>query len=422
MKKTLLTAALCMFVALSFAQKQAIKDAKSALGGKAYGEARELIKPALTNQETSNDPEAWKVAGDIEDEQFNAEKVKEMLQKAPDKQVMFDALYNTYDPYVKADELGELPDAKGKVKNKFRKDIAAKLKANHQDFINGGIFFNEKQDYARAADFFEKYWNIPSLSLFGSDKDKLFNTNDSTFQTIKYYTVICANQAKDHQRAIKFLDKIVSEPFTPNSTYKESDVYELLSSEYEAIGDSVSFLKSLESGAAKFPQSKYFVPNLINTYLKQGQTEKALAYLDKSIADDPTNACDMNSVKASLFADKKDFVNANATYEAALKSDPNCERALEGLAVSYIIQAQDVNDEMTKTSSAKDQAILKDKAKSLFSKAYPLLEKYKGLLTARNAETKEMKGALAKLRNVYYNLDMSEFDAVDAEYNKLPAY
>lgn len=422
MKKTLFTTGLCMCVAFSFAQKGALKEAKSALGSKNYKEARELIKPALTNSETANDQEAWKLAGDIEDEQFNAEKVKQMLQQTPNEAVMYEALYNTVNPYLKADELGQLPDEKGKIKNKVRKDVIAKLKANHTDFINGGIYYNGKSEYAKAADFFEKYWEIPSLEIFGSDKDKIFNTNDSNFQTIKYYAVICANQAKDHKRAIKYLNRIIAEPFTPNSTYKESDVYELLSAEYDATGDSVNFVVSLEEGAKKFPQSKYFVPNLINSYIKQGRTEEAISFLDKAIADDPANSCDMSSVKASLFAEKKDFAKANEIYELTLKNDPNCERALEGLAVSYIVRAQDTNDETTKTSVAKDQAALRAQAKELFTQAIPLLEKYRSLLKARNAETKEMKGALAKLRNVYYNLDMKEFDEVDAEYNNLPAY
>lgn len=418
MKKVLLTATLCMMVALSFAQKKAVKDAKSEMNSNNFTEARELIKPALTDPETANDAEAWKVAGDIENKVFDTQRTNQMLQKDFKEDIMYDALLKSYAPYIKADELGQNPDEKGKVKNKFRKDIAAILKANHPFFINGGVYYNDKKDYATASLFFEKYWELPSLAIFADDREKI-NTNDSTFQTIKYYAVITAIQAKEDQRAIELLNRIISEPFTPNSTYKESDVYELLASEYDNTKDNANFVKTLEVAAAKFPQNKYFMPNLINQYIKAGKSEEAIAYLDKAIANNPEGSCDMYSVKASLFAEKKDFDTADATYQAALSKAPNCERALEGLAVSYIVQAQDLKEKASSVSSAKERAELDDKAKTLYTKAAPLLEKYRSVLVGRSADEFEVKSMLVKLQNVYYNLNMEkEYEAVSAELEK----
>lgn len=407
-----------MLVSFSFAQKKAVKEAKSAMNSNNFTEARELIKPALTNPETATDAETWKVAGDIENSAFEKERNNEMFQKEFDQQAMYTSLMASLAPYMASDSLGQLPDEKGKIKNKFRKDIISKLRSNHSYFINGGVYYNEKQEYAKAADFFTKYWEIPSLNIFADEKDKI-NTNDSTFQTIKYYAVICAIQAKEHQKAAQLLERIKSEPFASNSTYKESDVYELLASEYESLGDSTRFMTILEEGANKFPENKYFVPNLINQYIKKGQSEQAMAYLDKAIANNPNSSCDMNSVKASLYAEKKDFDAADATYNKALSTDPNCERALEGLAVSYIVQAQNIKEEAGKVSVAKERAALDDKAKGLYNKAFPLLEKYKSLLTGRSADEREMQGVLVKLQNVYYNLNMDkEFEAASAELEK----
>ncbi len=418
MKKVLLTATLCMVVALSFAQKKAVKDAKSDMNSNNFTEARELIKPALTDPETANDPETWKIAGDIENKVFDLQRTSQMLQKSFDEGVMYDALLNSYAPYVKSDELGQAPDEKGKVKNKFRKDIAAILRANHSYFINGGIYYNDKKDYSKASTFFEKYWELPSLQVFADDKDKI-NTSDTTFQTIKYYAVITSIQAKEDARAIQLLNKIIAEPFTPNSTYKESDAYELLASEYENAKDSVNFAKILELGAAKYPENKYFVPNLINQYIKAGKSEQAITYLDKAIANNPAGACDMYSVKASLYAEKKDFATADATYQTALSKDAACERALEGLSVSYIVQAQNLKEEAGNITSAKERAALDDKAKDLYNKAYPLLEKYKTVLGSRKADETEVKQMLVKLQNVYYNLNMEkEYEAVSAELEK----
>ncbi|MDU1903894.1 MAG: hypothetical protein E6772_03845 [Dysgonomonas sp.] len=418
MKKVLLTAGLCMLVSVSFAQKKAIKDARSEMGKKNFTEARELIKPALTNPETANDSEAWKTAGDIENKFYEEENLKQLTQKDFKEKEMYEALVNSYVPYIKADSLGELPDEKGKIKNKVRKDIAAIMKANHGGFVNGGIYFNNEKEYSKAADAFWKYWQIPSLAMFAGEKDA-FNTNDSTFQTIKYYAVICAIQAQENEKAANMLNKITQEPFVQNSTYTESDTYELLAGVYENLGDTVKFLSTLENAAKKFPANKYFVPNLINQYIKKGQSDKAIAYLDQAIANNPAGACDMYSVKASLYAEKKDFTQADAIYNSALGADANCERALEGLAVSYIVQAQDLKEQAGNVSAAKERAELDDKAKALYTKAAPLLEKYRGLLTARNADEADLRAMYVKLQNVYYNLNMEkELEEVSGELEK----
>lgn len=422
MKKILLSVGLCMLVTFSFAQKKAVKEAKSSMDSKNFTEARTLIAPALTDAETATDPDTWKVAGDIENAAFEQERNNQIFQKDFNESVMYTALMNLYEPYIKADSLGQIPNDKGKVKNKYRKDIVSKMLANHPYYINGGVYYNEKKDYAKASQFFQKYWDIPSLEMFSEDPKDKINTNDSTFQTIKYYAAICAIQAEQHPKAIQLLKRINAEPFVDNSTYKPSDVYELLASEYQVTGDSVSYAQILEDGANKFPKNKFFMPNLINEYIKQGNTDKAIAYLDKAIGNDVDNSfsCDLISTKASLYANKKEYNEAFKAYEAALAKDPNCERALEGLAVSYIVRAQDIKEQAGTISSSKDRTVLDDQAKDLYTKSLPLLEKYKTLLAGRKADNSELSAAVYKLQNVYYNLNMNkEFDKATEELDKL---
>lgn len=427
MKRILLVTSLCLLAGFSFAQKKAVKDAKSAMKSNIQ-EARDLIKPALTNPETANDQETWKVAGDIEyklfDDQRTLEAQKETSGKGGDEAAMYTGLYNMYEPYVKADELGEVPDEKGKVKNKVRDDISKKLRSAHSFYINGGIFYNDRQDYKRAADFFEIYWEMPNLAMFKESKVPLVNPLDTanTYQVIKYYAVISAVQSKDHARSIKLLDKLVSEPHQQNSTYKESDVYELLASEYQATGDSLAYVNTLAKGAKLFPSNKYFTPNLINEFIRGGRTKDALAYLDQAIANDPNNTCDLMSVKASLYAEQKDYSNAEPAYQAALGADANCERALEGIGVLYVLQAQDLKEAVGQTTNRREQAEMDEKTAALYLKSLPYLEKYRDLLKGRGADyDTEVKPALMKLQNIYYNLSLlnvdkhAELDAIDKE-------
>lgn len=417
MKRSLLLITLCIFAGFSFAQKKAVKDAKSAM--KNVDEARELIKPALTNPETVNDPETWKIAGDIEYKAFDDERTlemqKEITGKGGNEEKMYIGLYNMYDPYIKADELGQIPNEKGQVKNKFRKDIVKNMRDGHRFYINGGVYYNEKKDFKRATDFFERYWELPSLAMFEDTKSD-FNTQDSVYQTIKYYAVISSIQSADHDRSIKLLKKIIAEPYVQNSTYKESDAYELLASEYQQVNDSLAFVQVLNDGAKKFPGNKYFTPNLINEFIRGGKTAEAMAYLDQAIANDPSNTCELIGVKASLYAEQKNYASAEPAYLQAIAADANCEKALEGLGVLYILQAQDVKEKAGQTNSRSEQAQLDKQTADFYQKSLPYLEKYRDLLKARGADFDlDIKPALMKLQNVYYNLSLLNIDK-SAEY------
>ncbi len=427
MKRIYLFVSLCMLVGSSFAQKKAVKDAKSAMGSNTT-EARNLIKPALTNPETMSDAETWKIAGDIEykvfDDELTKTKTEAITKKAGDEPTMYEGLYNLYTPYLTADSLGQLPDEKGKVKNKYRKDIIKNLKEVYPYYINAGLFYNDKKDFAKASLFFERYWDMPNQSIFSEDPS-LFNKQDTVYQTIKYYAILTSIQSDDHKRAINLLKKIEKEPYVTNNTYKESDIYELLASEYQRLDDSISYVNTLRIGAEKYPGNKYFTPNLINEFIRGGKNAEALEFLDQAIANDPANSCDLNSVKATLYADKKDYAAAEPLYLKAIESNSDCERALEGIGVLYILQAQDMKEKAAQTTTRKEQLEIDKQTSDLYLKSIPYLEKYHDLLKAKQAESRDLKALLMKLQNVYYNLSLlkidkaAELDAIEKELNSL---
>ena len=409
MRKILFLTMIAVFSAGSiFAQKSALKDAKRSLGRDDLNEARTLIKQAGEHAETSTDPETWKIMGDIGNKAFDNERTKAMLGQNTNDKAMYDGLMESYLPYLKADSLAELPDNKGRVRNRVRKDISSILKANHPFYINGGVYYNEQNEYSKAADFFEIYWDIPTLPMFAGESNAF--VLDSTYQTIKYYAIITTIQAQEHERALKMLERAANEPFIENSAYQESDIYELMASEYINLGDSAKYLEILYEGADKFPKSKYFIPNLVNVFIRDGQTERALEYLDQAILNDPSNACDFNSVKGALLAERGDYIGAEAEYNKALAQDPNCERALENIARNYILQAQAIKEETALLTNRQQMVENDKKSIDFYQKSLPYLEKLEELLKGRNAPESENNGVLLLLRNVYYNLSVMGVD------------
>lgn len=385
-----------------FAQKSAVKEAKRALGANDLNEARTQIKQATTNPETANDAETWKIYGDIGNKAYDTEWSNKQLGKSANEKTMNEGLLESYRPYIVADSLGELPDAKGKIKNKYRKDIVGILRVNHPYFINAGIYFNDQKDYKKATDCFEAYWNMPDLPMFAAEKTPF--VKDSTFQTIKYYAIVTAITGQDNKRAMQLIQRAMKEPFIENTAYKESDLYELLASEYVQQGDSAKFIEVLMDGSKKFPKSNYFTTNLVNIYIRKGDNAKAMSFLDQAIQNDATNACDLNSVKGALFAEQKKYVEAEAEYKKALAQDPNCERALEAIAVNYILQAQDLKDVNFSLTDRKQQADNDKVIVDYYQKSLEPLEKFVSILKEKKADEADIKSALIKLQNAYYNL------------------
>ena len=408
MKRVLLTVALCVAASASFAQKKVVNEAQSiAKGSNAdFGEARTLIKGALENPETKDDAKTWYVAGFIEDQQFNAERAKQILGQQPNEPVMYEALYGILPYFQKAYELDQLPNEKGKVKPKYTKDIKSILSANHVYLFNGGAYYFDKQEYKKAYDFFNQYVKISELPMFAGTQTA---EKDSTFMTVQFYAAAAASLAKDSRLAIAALER------AKNTPYRQYDVYQYLCYEYgeaRTAQDSVMLEKTFEEGMQVFPDSAFFLNNLINTYIYSNRNEKALEMLNVAIQKNPNDANLYNVMGRVYETGLKDYANAEKNFQIALEKDPNLTDALSNIGRIYYIQGVNKLSEANMINDSKKYQEELSMAKDLFKKALPYYKK------AHEAEPEKMDNMIA-LRGIYYNLNMGpELEAIEAEMNK----
>ena len=407
MKRVLLTVALCVAASASFAQKKVVNEAQSiAKGSNAdFGEARTLIKGALENPETKDDAKTWYVAGFIEDQQFNAERAKQILGQQPNEPVMYEALYGILPYFQKAYELDQLPNEKGKVKPKYTKDIKSILSANHVYLFNGGAYYFDKQEYKKAYDFFNQYVEISELPMFAGTQTA---EKDSTFMTVQFYAA-AASLAKDSRLAIAALER------AKNTPYRQYDVYQYLCYEYgeaRTAQDSVMLEKTFEEGMQVFPDSAFFLNNLINTYIYSNRNEKALEMLNVAIQKNPNDANLYNVMGRVYETGLKDYANAEKNFQIALEKDPNLTDALSNIGRIYYNQGVNKLSEANMINDSKKYQEELSMAKDLFKKALPYYKK------AHEAEPEKMDNMIA-LRGIYYNLNMGpELEAIEAEMNK----
>ena len=408
MKRVLLTVALCVAASASFAQKKVVNEAQSiAKGSNAdFGEARTLIKGALENPETKDDAKTWYVAGFIEDQQFNAERAKQILGQQPNEPVMYEALYGILPYFQKAYELDQLPNEKGKVKPKYTKDIKSILSANHVYLFNGGAYYFDKQEYKKAYDFFNQYVEISELPMFAGTQTA---EKDSTFMTVQFYAAAAASLAKDSRVAIAALER------AKNTPYRQYDVYQYLCYEYgeaRTAQDSVMLEKTFEEGMQVFPDSAFFLNNLINTYIYSNRNEKALEMLNVAIQKNPNDANLYNVMGRVYETGLKDYANAEKNFQIALEKDPNLTDALSNIGRIYYNQGVNKLSEANMINDSKKYQEELSMAKDLFKKALPYYKK------AHEAEPEKMDNMIA-LRGIYYNLNMGpELEAIEAEMNK----
>jgi len=402
MKRVLLTVALCMAASASFAQKKAVNDAQNSAKSNNFDEARALIKGALENPESKDDAKTWYVAGFIEDQQFSTERTKQVLGQEPNEPVMYDALINVLPYFVKAYELDQLPNEKGKVKPRFAKDIKNTLSANHIYYINGGAYYFDERNYAKAYEFFDQYLQISDLPMF---KGEATAARDSNFMTVQFYAAVAAAQMENPQLAIAALERAKETGFRGN------DVYQYLAYEYEQLQDNANLEKTLKEGMAKFPEEKYYLMSLINNYIYAGKNEEALEYLNTAIAQEPNNA-QLHDVMGRVYeSGLKDYDNAEKYFAKALELDPNYTDALSNLGRIYYNQAVNKLGDANMISDAKQYQEESAKAKEFFKKALPYFEK------AHQMNPDDTEPMIA-LRSIYYNLNMNdEFEAIEAKMN-----
>ena len=315
---------------------------------------------------------------------------------------MYEALGRILPYFQKAYELDQLPNEKGKVKPKFTKTIMGTLSANHIYYINGGAFYFDQKDYAKAYDFFEQYLTISDLPMF---KGTQTAARDSNFMTVQFYSAVAATQLNDSKKAIAALERAKS------TDYRQNDVYQYLCYEYEQAKDSVNLEKTLKEGMQKFPQEKYYLLSLINAYIYSNRSEQAIQYLNAAIQNDPNNA-QLYDVMGRVYENVKDYAKAEEYFTKAYNMDSENADILSNLGRVYFNQAVNKLDHANAITDSQQYQEESAKAKALFEKAMPYFEK------AHQLKPDDRECMIA-LRGIYYNLNMGDkFDAIEAEMNK----
>lgn len=422
MKKVLFVAALLIgATSMSFAQEKTVKEAKKIANGTNpdFAKAEELINQALVNPETKDLAETWDVAGFIQRRRSEEEMKNAYLRKPYDTLQVYNSALNMCRYYFKCDELAQIPNEKGKIKNKYRKSNAATMLNERGNLINGGIqYYNtylgsqSKEDGQKALDFFGTYVDFANHPMF--EKENLLQT-DTILPTIAYYASMVATRLEDYPSVLKYA------PYAKDDKEVGKFAMELESTALKAEGDTAKWIASLQEGIQKYPDHQFFFGNLIDYYSNSNKYDEALKFADNMLAKDPNNTFYLY-VKGYLYHNmytvlrEKDAAQAAEAlnkaiefYQKTTEIDPNYAEAYSNLGLVYCLQAQDFSEKAT--TDVNDPKYQQDQAalKVFYEKARPCYEK------ARQLQPEKKELWLNGLYRVYYNLQMGpEFEEIES--------
>ena len=371
MKRVLFSMVLLLAVGFTFAQEKSVKEAKSIANEVKpdFDQAEKLINGALTNTETKDNAETWDVAGFIQKRINEKEMENAYLRKPYDTLKVYNSALNMCKYYFKCDELAQIPNEKGKIKNKYRKSNSAAILAARPNLINGGIQYFNLDKNKEALKFFATYVESASYPMLA---DKELAKNDTLIPQIAYYDAMDADGVGDKDAIIKYAPMALSD--------KDGGKFamQLMADAYKAKGDTAAWIKSLEEGILKFPGNDYFFANLVDYYNSSNQASKAMEFADRMLSNDPNNKLYLY-VKAYLYHNMKEYDNAIEYYKKAIAADPEYAEAYSNVGLVYLMKAQDYADKATTDINDPKYAEAQAVVKKFYEEAKPFYEKARAL-------------------------------------------
>ena len=400
MKRVLFSMVLLMALSFAFAQEKNVKEAKSIAGevNPDFAKAEQLITEALTNPETKDNAATWDVAGYIQKRINEKEMENAYLRKPYDTLKVYNSVLNMYNYYVKCDELAQIPNEKGKIKNKYRSANSKTILAERPNLINGGIQYFNLNKNEDALKYFAAYVDAATLPMM--EKENLLE-KDTILPQVAYYATLAADRVGDKDAVMKYAQYALKD--------KENGQFamQLLTDAYKAKGDTAKWVEKLQEGIVKFPENQYFFANLVDYYSSSNQNDKAMQFADDMLAKDPNNKLYLY-VKAYLYHNMKDYEKAIEFYKKTLDIDPAYAEACSNLGLVYLLQAQEYADKAPADINDPNYATAQAEIKKFYEAAKPYYEK------ARELKPDQKDLWLQGLYRVYYNLNMGpEFEEIE---------
>ena len=399
----MLMAMMATVAASAFAQDDLVKQAEKTAQDGDIAKAVSIITPALTSDQTTDKAAAWNALSNIYYQNFQAiqqKKLENQVKKSTetvDEAGMAKSLVEGLKAAQKCDELDAMPNEKGKVKIKFRKDNAMKYVNARLNMINFGQEAFNKKDYQRAFDNFAGYVESCDFSMFSDPAQaKDLQQGNAYRSEVAYYASLAAYNMKHTADVIKYAT------IAAQDTAKAKEATEILVfAKKESIktkADTLEYVQMLKDAAAKFPNDQRYSAWIGDYYLQSNSTAELAKWAEGEIAKNPNNKFAYTyKGEANRLNGKWD--EAVACYDKASTLDPAYIVAYYQAGVCLNSKAIELKDKLSDKRTGMLTTANVAKVKEILNQAKEKLEKVRSL----DPNREQVKWAYA-LYQVYYSL------------------
>lgn len=357
------------------AQKALVDEVKNEFKGNsgAAQAAIEKIQPALTNPETAESAYAWFTAGQAAESAYNHLRAMEGFSPqglSNDQKIQAGRDLNlAYDYFLKALPLDQLPDAKGKVKPKYTKDIMKSMKDNYHDFMQAGIYLYEAGAYPDAITAWEHYITLPNIPELADAK--IVADPDTIVGQMMYYQALAMAFDNNAQAGVARVRDAM------NAGFRNPEVYRNGLALATQAQDSAAMSEFAQKGYELYgTQDIAFIGQLINDRLAKNDNEGCVELVNQALAAQPdvTTQAQLYDILGCLDLDQNKFDSAQEYFAKAVSLNPDFAKGYFDQAraiYNKAVQSWDDASEDVRNTTLKPEVL---KACELFEKAYNIDE------------------------------------------------
>ena len=404
MKKIMFAALMLFATSTAFAGDS--EALKGILKSKNYAEAAALLKSSLGQLVSDAEKaKAYNHLVNLAMEKFDKEGAAQLqgtaLAQTGGKAEPFDtvgyyeAAYNALVNAIECDKYDNMPDAKGKVKPKYHEANVTRVGNARIQLVNAG----QREAQLGNEEGLLKYWGT-FLDTENSDFLKDFDKSGEAgfLGQVAYFTALYANQNKQVDRAMKYLDMAMQDP--EQAKEAQAQKFAIGQASLKTKADTVKFIGELKEFYAANPDNEAAFGTLCNLYAAQGDNEAVKAIVNDKISRDPNNhtawalkgQSEMNAMnyddaiesfkKACEIDDTNPVVLTYLGFcmnnkAAGIEGDIPAQKALYKESMKYLERAKDIDPDRLKANWA-----------------YPLYQCYYINYSANDPRTKEMEEML----------------------------
>lgn len=395
MKKILFLGISLLAIGSMSAQVQVVKDAEHTLKGdvKKYPDVINSLKGAFTNPESANMAQTWYVAGkgalDFVNNATALQRVTNDLNAPQCAQFVLDG----YEYLQKALPLDSVPDAKGKVKTKYSKDIIKQMVNNYDLTQQSGLwFYNDVKNYPKAAEAWSLMLALPENTTLKAAGLKAYP--DSIKGMFEFYTGCAYSLSNQPEKALDNFLNAIKDGYTQHEAYDYAITSATQSKDLEKAA------KIAEEAYKIYPENSY-LGTIINYYLDKKDFAAASKLLEPYLEKDPNNG-QVYFLKGVIADQEGKRDDAKTFYKKAIELDSQNANALFQYAYKICEDADAIDQkEGANISQAEYDKFCKERTFPLYREAAQYLEKAFEI-------NENLTDCLTLLRSIYYKLGDEE--------------